>query len=124
MFKFSGDIEYRCNKCGDRSEISVDDFSIECVGSCERQMGCENQYEIEYEFNCPECDSSISLKFEAWEYPVDVLNFVTNESSGAETESEPYIEYLGEIYTAEDLFEFYESIPELTLQRYLNIIVL
>jgi restriction endonuclease Mrr len=113
MFKFSGDIEYRCNECGDRSNIAVDDFSIECVGSYERQMGCENHYEIEYEFDCPECNNSISLKFEAWEYPVEVLNLVENKTTGAETESEPSIEYLREIYTAEDLFQFYESIPEL-----------
>lgn len=113
MFEFCGDIKYTCNNCGDNSEISIDEFSIECVGSDERQMGCENLWAIEYEFNCPECDHHISLKFEASEYPIEVLNFIINQSSGATTEGEPDIEYLREIYTAEDLFEFYESIPEL-----------
>jgi hypothetical protein len=115
MWKFCGKIEYTCGKCGDIESIPVDDFSIECTGVSERGMGRENIYEISHEFDCPECDHPISLNFEASEYPIELLNFVINNSEGAETSGEPDIEYLKEIYTAHDLLEFYESIQELIM---------
>jgi len=113
MWKFSGAITYTCNGCGDSEEIQIDDFNIECIGGSERQMGAENIYELLYEFECINCDKDISLSFEATEYPIEVLNFVINNSSGAKTEGEPDFEYLREIYCAEDILEFYKSIPEL-----------
>ncbi|MEE2026132.1 restriction endonuclease, partial [Alkalimonas mucilaginosa] len=113
MWKFSGTISYTCDTCGDTGELPVDDFSIECFGGSERQMGAENLYEILYEFDCPECSSPISLHFEASEYPVEFLNFVLNKTTGAQTTGEPEMEYLREIYSAEDLFHLHESIAEL-----------
>lgn len=113
MWKFCGEIEYTCDKCGDIESISVDDFNIECTSGSERGMGQENIYEISYEIDCSECDHPISLSFEASEYPVDLLNFVINNSKGAETSGEPHIEYLREIYSARDLIIFYVSIQEL-----------
>jgi restriction endonuclease Mrr len=76
-------------------------------------MGAESIYEISCEFDCVNCAHAIALKFEASEYPVECLNFVTNNSSGAQVIGEPEFEYLREIYKAKDLDEFYESIPEL-----------
>ena len=113
MWKFSGIISYTCDTCGDTGEVPVDDFSIECFGGSERQMGAENLYEIMYEFDCPECNSTISLHFEASEYPVEFLNFILNKTTGAQTDGEPEMEYLREIYSAEDLFYLHESIAEL-----------
>jgi HJR/Mrr/RecB family endonuclease len=113
MWKFCGEIEYTCGKCGDIESIPVDDFSLEYIGGSERGMGEENIYELSYDFDCPECDYLISLNFEASEYPIEFLNFVINNSKGAETSGEPGIEYLREIYSARDLLEFYESIKEL-----------
>lgn len=113
MWKFSGTIHYTCNRCGDSADIPIDDFSIECIGGSERQMGAESIYEISYEFECANCGQTIGLKFEASEYPVECLNFVTNNSSGAQTIGEPRFEYLREIYCAEDWLQLYESIPEL-----------
>jgi len=113
MWKFCGEIGYTCDKCGDIESIAVDDFSIECVGGSERGMGQENVYEISYEFDCSECNHPILLSFEASEYPTEILNFVIDNSKGAVTSSEPGIEYLREIYSARDLFEFYKSIQEL-----------
>lgn len=113
MWKFSGNIEYVCNSCSDSDEIPVEDFSIECTGGSERGMGQENIYEISYEFDCVNCNNPISLKFEASEYPLGLLNFVINNSSGADTEGEPDIEYVREIYSAEDLFYLHESVSEL-----------
>jgi len=113
VWKFSGIISYTCDACGDTGEIPVDDFSIECFGGSERQMGAENIYDISYEFDCPECNSPISLQFEASEYPIEFLDFVLNKTVGAKTIGEPEMEYLREIYSAEDLFYLYESIAEL-----------
>lgn len=113
MWKFSGNNSYTCDTCGDTGEFPVDDFSIECFGGSERQMGAENLYEILYEFDCPECSSEISLHFEASEYPVELLNFIVNKTIGAQTVGEPEMEYLREIYSAEDLFYLHESIAEL-----------
>ncbi len=113
MWKFSGIITYACDNCGDSDEISVEDFSIECTGGSERGMGAESVYELLYEFECTQCNQDISLSFDVSEYPLEVLNFVINNSSGAITEGEPKFEYLREIYNAYDLISFYESIPEL-----------
>lgn len=116
MWQFSGTIGFSCSSCGYSEDIEIDDFDIECISSSERQMGPENIYELLYEFECPRCRRIISLSFEASEYPVECLSFVINNSTGAETEGEPIIEYLREIYSAEDLLSFYESIPELILE--------
>lgn len=114
MWKFSGSIHYTCTNCSDSAEIPVDGFNIECTGGSERQMGAENIYEISYEFECIKCGQPISLTFEASEYPVECLNFVINNSTGAETTGEPEFEYLRDaIYSAEDVLQFYDSIPEL-----------
>jgi len=113
VWKFSGTIHYTCATCGDGAEISVDDFEIECIGGSDRSMGAENIYGITYEFECPKCTQPISLAFEASEYPVECLNFVLNNSSGAQTLGEPGFEYLREIYSAEDVLQFYETIPDL-----------
>ncbi|MET0050310.1 MAG: restriction endonuclease [Candidatus Thiodiazotropha sp.] len=115
MWEFSGIVEYCCNNCGESGEVPVNDFGVNCIGGSERQMGAENIYEILYEFECPNCHNQISLSFEASEYPIEFLNFVINNSTGAETSGEPYIEHLREIYSAEDLFHLYETIPELII---------
>lgn len=113
MWKFSGIIQYTCASCGNGAEISVDDFDIECIGGAEGSMGSESIYGITFELDCPKCSQPISLAFEASEYPVECLNFVVNKSSGAQTTGEPGLEYLREIYSAEDVVQFYQSIPEL-----------
>lgn len=113
MWKFSGAIKYMCVTCGDSANIPVDDFEIDCIGGSERSMGPENIYRIAYEFECPNCGQPISLVFDASEYPVECLNFVLNNSSGAQTFGEPEFEYLREIYSAEDVCKFYESVREL-----------
>jgi len=115
VWEFKGTINYICSNCGDSDEIPIEDFSIECIGGSERKMGIESIYELLYEFECTKCNQNISLSFEVSEYPVEALNFVINNSFGATTESEPEIEYLREIYYAENLLAFYESIPELII---------
>ncbi|MEG3345385.1 restriction endonuclease [Pseudoalteromonas sp. B5MOD-1] len=113
MWKFAGNVEYECDVCGDTEEISIEDFSVECIGGDDRGMGLESLYDVVYEFECPECDSTISLNFQVSEYPLEVLNFTLNNSTGARTDGGPEFEYLREIYSARDLFELHESISEL-----------
>lgn len=113
MWEFSGNIAYVCNECGEGDDISIEEFSIECTGGSEKGMGQENLYDISYELVCKNCNCPISLKFEASEYPLGLLSFVINNSSGAHTEGTPYIQYLREIYSAEDLFYLHESVSEL-----------
>jgi restriction endonuclease Mrr len=113
VWKFSGSIQCTCSNCGDSAEVPIDDFNIDNSGGSERQMGSESIYEISYEFDCIKCSQPISLNFEATEYPVECLNFVKNNSSGALTIGEPEFEHLPEIYCAEDILRAYESIQEL-----------
>lgn len=113
MWEFRGEINYICDNCGDSDVIPIEDFSIECTGGSERGMGAENIYELNYEFECIQCNHQISLSFEVSEYPIEVFNFAINNSSGATAEGEPEFTYVREIYSAYDLISFYESIPEL-----------
>lgn len=113
MWEFSGSVEYVCDSCGASDEIPITDFTIECVGGSERQMGPENLYDVIYEFECTDCGADISLSFQVSEYPTEVLNFTLNNSTGAQTEGGPEFEYVREIYSARDLFNLHESIVEL-----------
>lgn len=113
MWKFCGKVECTCKKCGCIETISIEDFSVECIGASERQMGKESIYDLIHEFHCYQCVNPISLSFEVSEYPIECLNFVINKSKGASTSGEPYFEYLLEIYCARDLLEFCRSIEDL-----------
>ena len=116
MWKFSGNIHYICSNCGDSADIPIDDFNIDCIGGDERPMGAESIYEVSYEFDCIKCAQPIALRFEVSEYPIECLNFIINNTSGARTTGEPEFEYLPEeieIYCAKDLRLLYDSIPEL-----------
>ncbi|MEC8964976.1 MAG: restriction endonuclease [Pseudomonadota bacterium] len=113
MWEFSGAVEYECDNCGASDEISIKDFTVECVGGGECQMGPENLYDVIYEFECTDCGADISLSFQVSEYPTEVLNFTLNNSTGAQTEGGPEFEYVREIYSVRDLFDLHESITEL-----------
>jgi HJR/Mrr/RecB family endonuclease len=113
MWKFGGEIEFSCENCSTEGNISVDDFSIECIGGSERGMGDEYIHEISVDINCIECGNEILLSFEASEYPINLLNFITNNSEGATTSNEPVMVYLEEIYHAEDLAPVIDAISEL-----------
>jgi len=113
MWNFCGDIEYECHKCKIKNTMPIDDFSIECTGGSERSMGAESIYELICELSCAKCGNNISLNFEASEYPSEILNFIIDNSTGANTLNEPRIEYLQEFYQADDLDLLWQSIPEL-----------
>jgi len=113
VWEFAGIIKYVCDSCRDGDEIPIEDFSVDCVGGGERQMGKGNIYDLIYEFQCPNCAADISLNFQVSEYPVEVLNFTLDNSTGAQTDGKLEFEYIREIYSARDLFNLYESIEEL-----------
>lgn len=115
MWIFAGDIRYVCDVCDQEDIVDVKDFDIDFVSSSERGMGSENIYVLLSEFDCNECSNSISLNFEMMEYPVGFLNFSQNDSTGAQTFDEPYIEYLEEFYSIseEDFLSANASIKSL-----------
>jgi len=113
MWKFGGEVQYACQHCNYNDSVPIEDFNSECIGGSERGMGDEHIHEISYEFDCAGCNTSISLIFEISEYPLNCLNFTLNKSIGAETIGEPSIIHLQDIYNAEDLLLFYNSIKEL-----------
>ena len=76
----------KCSHCDAIFEVNESElnFDWECVGSDERSMGVENQYNsIEY-LDCPECGNSITLTLEVWEYPVGAYNYHDHEIEGGE----------------------------------------
>lgn len=83
--KSKGDyLKFKCNSCGrihkyDESELNLD---FDCIGSTERKMGTENQYEAEEYFECS-CGNKIEVKFELWEYPTRVHNYDNIEIENA-----------------------------------------
>lgn len=102
MWQFAGTIEFQCTGCNEVDVADISDFDSECVGSEERQMGPETSYELTLEIDCAGCGEAISFRFTAYEYPVEVLNYVEREVSGATTTDTPYIEYLPDLYEAQE----------------------
>lgn len=73
---FSEILEFECNQCGrihqyNKRQLSLD---FECIGSDERDMGIENEYQAEEIFNC-ECGNEIEVTFSVWEYPIGIHNY-------------------------------------------------
>lgn len=102
MWQFCGSIKFICSECGSASEVSISDFEIDTYGSDERSMGTELLYDLRCEFNCANCNNSILLHFDVSEYPVEVINFIRNISTGADVLSEPDTEYIEELYSYSD----------------------
>lgn len=78
-------LKFKCDSCGKIHKYHELDFDLdfECVGGSERNMGMENQYVAEEQFEC-ECGNDIKIDFEVWEYPVGVHNYDSVEIDGAE----------------------------------------
>ncbi|WDQ32168.1 hypothetical protein PTQ21_27940 [Paenibacillus marchantiae] len=72
--KFSkSDVEIICPCCKESIYIELD-VDLEEVGSDEREMGTETQYEFLTSVECYLCENIIEIKGEVWEYPENVLN--------------------------------------------------
>lgn len=79
-----GKAVYRCDKCNVKHYLNNDDFDFQVESSDMRSMGEEKQYVAEFSENCHQCNNEISLRFEAWEYPVGILNSTNETAKGAE----------------------------------------
>ena len=78
-------LTYKCSQCKRINTIYKNDLDLdfECVGSDDRNMGNENQYEAKEYFEC-ECGNEIEATFEIWEYPVGSHNYDSIELYGGE----------------------------------------
>jgi hypothetical protein len=79
-----GSATYKCLKCGVKHYLHEDDFHFEADFGAEREMGEEVQHVHEVDEECHNCGNRIQIKFEAWEYPVSILNMTNQVTSGAE----------------------------------------
>ncbi|MFM4762103.1 hypothetical protein [Aeromonas veronii] len=61
-------IEYVCENCSYNGHIESDDYETETECS-EEGMGPKVEYWTDIEFNCEECQSSISTTMNQTEYP-------------------------------------------------------
>ena len=68
-----GDFEMKCNKCGKIHVFPAADADFEDVGGEEKQMGTENEYAWETEFEC-DCGNQIEIDYRIWEYPEGAFN--------------------------------------------------
>ena len=41
MWKFCGEVQWTCKKCGHNEIAQIENFSVDCIDSSERQMGKE-----------------------------------------------------------------------------------
>lgn len=65
-----------CPKCDDEFSTSITIQDLEHVGSDERSMGTENQYDFFAPVQCPNCKHEWDLEGELWEYPVGAVNLI------------------------------------------------
>ncbi|WP_130736933.1 PIN-like domain-containing protein [Flavobacterium sp. J27] len=83
--KYKDFLKIKCNNCNKihqfhKSELDLD---FDCIGSSERSMGAENQYEAIIDFEC-DCGNDITVTFELWEYPVGIHNYDSIEVENGE----------------------------------------
>jgi len=67
--KVSGKLILKCDNCQMTNTIDSDYLNFECVESCERQMGAENNYYSDYQSECTDCKQKIEIEINVWEYP-------------------------------------------------------
>lgn len=78
-------LTYKCSQCKRINTVYKNDLDLdfECIGSDDRSMGNENQYEAKEYFEC-ECGNKIEATFEIWEYPVGSHSYDSIELYGGE----------------------------------------
>jgi hypothetical protein len=81
--KAKEEVTFICSNCRQRHKLSCEDVEWENVGSDERQMGYETQYEALYINTC-KCGQKMNITFNCWEYPVGVINYTDVQSGGVD----------------------------------------
>lgn len=98
--KMIAPILVECNNCSELIEIYLE---MECVGSYDRQMGEEVEYEGTIEECCTKCDKEIEVNVSVWEYPVGVVNYSDTKVVGAGLIKEPVYSCFIEDFEDEDI---------------------
>jgi len=90
MSLVQGTFSIKCdnNSCGKQHNFPAEKANFDFEGSDERQMGPENSYSWNNNFNC-DCGDEIEFEYGIWEYPVGVFNHDNVEIDGG-TEIQRY----------------------------------
>jgi len=80
--------KFKCKKCFKNFEFDLDYYETD-IYTYDRNMGNEYQYHWNYIGNCPHCDNDIEISFDAYEYPVGILNYEDSDLTGCEFISKP-----------------------------------
>lgn len=74
MLELPNEAEIECQNCSSSFFVSGKDMYVQTVGNHERGMGPETAYAASLDVVCPNCDTEISINYEAFEYPIGALN--------------------------------------------------
>lgn len=66
---------FACPTCKKEFKVDLISDGTECVSSSERQMGTENEYNIDVTGVCRHCGETYHITGEVWEYPVNCFNY-------------------------------------------------
>lgn len=105
MWRFTGEITFACAKCGELYSIPISNFEFD-VSSEERGMGAEHVHNLSFEFDCDSCGEFLRAEYDVSEYPVECINHIIDHHEGIINCTEPTTEYLPEIYSIEDAFQY------------------
>lgn len=78
-----GSADFSCSQCGKRYSLHGGNLEFYAESGSERGMGDETQYVSDFGMQCSNCGNPISIKFEVWEYPVGVVNYISHSETGA-----------------------------------------
>lgn len=66
---------FACPTCKKEFKVDLISDGTECVSSSEKQMGTENEYNIDVTGVCRRCGETYHITGEVWEYPVNCCNY-------------------------------------------------
>lgn len=73
---------FKCNKCKKKFNTDIQDFGSPEVYYESRNMGNEIQFVWNYENECENCENSIEITIEGYEYPEGFFNYEETTSEG------------------------------------------
>ena len=95
-------ITVKCDTCGHKFDIDIDNYDIEweladSFDHGDNAMGEENHFEAVIEDECPVCHETFNVKLNIWEYPVGAYNYQDIEVEGADKVNACDISYFSPI---------------------------
>ena len=105
MWRFTGNITFSCEGCGEEYSVPIEDFDHDVSGE-ERGMGPEHIHNLIYEIECESCPSTLHVEYDVSEYPLECIDFTLERHEGIADSSRPETESYPEIYSIEDAFQF------------------